>query len=292
MGKYCVRYKGAKVKGAFKPGGKKNSAAEDPEDLMDQGADESAEEPAVLPPAKKKAPFQPEKAVVANMVGVVKPPAKKKGAVPPQFAKKEMGEKGSAKSGNYAHAGIPGKQGGSAPKGSGAGAGGSVSNEHDIYKNIPKGKVPSDYAYDPNTDKMIDRDTGKPVDKDFKPIKAGAVPPPSAVGHDANGHQVVDTPNGWKLDTGYSGKNQDFKKSFGDYQASVIHDAATDKWGYSIWNNVRGGEEKGVNGFSKNLTATITEATSVVEKLPTPKSPSSQTSSQKHGLGYRQGRQG
>lgn len=95
MTKYKARFKGLPIKGM----GKSDVPADDGEDV---------EEEPKKPKAKDDA-ATPEKKVVRDFLGIQdKKPAK---------GKKEVGEKGSSKSGNHGHAGIPGKRGGSAPKG-------------------------------------------------------------------------------------------------------------------------------------------------------------------------------
>lgn len=64
MGKYCVRYKGFKVKG--KPPVSKADMMMDAEDMADEGIDEEQEP---QPKGKKAPPFQPEKQIVANVLG-------------------------------------------------------------------------------------------------------------------------------------------------------------------------------------------------------------------------------
>lgn len=117
MGKYVVRYKGMKIKGTVKPA---KVQVDDEEDMTYQSADEEQE--------TTGKPFQPEKQVVANMMQGKKMPGMPDMA-PKGKAKKEVGEKGNAKSGNYGHAGIPGHQGGSRPRGSGGTGGGLTPSE-------------------------------------------------------------------------------------------------------------------------------------------------------------------
>lgn len=110
MGIYCVRFKGAKVKGAKVP--KSRTPVED-EDGGEEVTNEEAEV-AEMPGMKKMKMATPEKEVVAAILGVAPKPKAKKKEFP---ARAIIGTKGSAKSGNYAHRGIPGHVGGSAPKG-------------------------------------------------------------------------------------------------------------------------------------------------------------------------------
>jgi hypothetical protein len=109
MGAYKCRFKGFPIKGTSK-----DQPVDDEEDVVDVEGSEKK------PKKKGKESFAPEKAVVKNVFGV-------------KDAKKEMiilDEKGSAKSGNYGHAGRAGKLGGSAPKAKGPVSGGaSVSAE-------------------------------------------------------------------------------------------------------------------------------------------------------------------
>lgn len=103
MGAYVVRFKGSPIKNTSK-----DQPVDDDEEVVDVAGTEKK------PKKKGKEPFAPEKAVVKNVFGV-------------KDAKKEMiilDEKGSAKSGNYGHAGRAGKLGGSAPKAKGPVSGG------------------------------------------------------------------------------------------------------------------------------------------------------------------------
>lgn len=108
MGTYCVRYKGAKIKGARVP--KSNTPFEDEEG----GEEEEEAQVAEMAGSKKMKISTPEKAVVAAVLGIAPKPKAKKKEFPTRAI---IGTKGSAKSGNYGHRGIPGKVGGSAPKG-------------------------------------------------------------------------------------------------------------------------------------------------------------------------------
>jgi hypothetical protein len=105
MGTYCVRFKGFPIKSTSK-----KQPVDDEEEVVEVEGSEKK------PKKKGKEPFAPEKAVVKNVFGV-------------RNAKKEMiilDEKGSAKSGNYGHAGRAGKLGGSAPKAKGPVSGGAA----------------------------------------------------------------------------------------------------------------------------------------------------------------------